>query len=515
MSALKKVRVLQLGMDDFSKSIQVSDCAEWYYEPDFSELPERDFDVAILDREITAGEFDYLIKFLRAYTLFVTENVSLKKDSITQEFFVRKIGKILSNKKMEHFLKVELPDYFSEPYGEKFKPKNLSVAQGFTGKVSWKGSSGIELYGNFGNELTQSVFWRNNIPIEKDQAIEFWLEYTKDDTVEISLEIWIIHFGYGTDPELNDVWTFTESELEHIVYVENKGKNTGHMLVSLNAKGQGHLTVIALHDRHSRKGKGVFIPGGERAVTSEREEVFYYFDPGSLKPPLNVYFSGYKTQEGFEGYYMMRKMKHPFLLISESRLEGGAFYIGSEEYENTIEHIIREHMKKLDFQNSEVILSGLSMGTFGALYYGCRIHPNTILVGKPLASIGDVAENERLNRPGVFPTSLDVLYKSYGSLSQEAASRLNNKFWDAFDHADWSNTRFVVSYMIEDDYDKTAYEKLQSHLKGSGVRIYGKGLHGRHNDNTSGIIKWFVNQYYRIIEDSFDNIQKKTGRQKR
>lgn len=73
-----------------------------------------------------------------------------------------------------------------------------------------------------------------------------------------------------------------------------------------------------------------------------------------------------------------------------------------------------------------------------------------------------------------------------------------------FDQTDWSDTRFVVAYMVEDDYDGTAYEKLQSHLKDAGVRIYGKGLHGRHNDNTSGIVNWFVNQYRTIIRDDFD-----------
>ena len=33
-----------------------------------------------------------------------------------------------------------------------------------------------------------------------------------------------------------------------------------------------------------------------------------------MKPPLNVYFSGYRTAEGFEGYYMMKRMNAPFYL---------------------------------------------------------------------------------------------------------------------------------------------------------------------------------------------------------
>lgn len=44
-----------------------------------------------------------------------------------------------------------------------------------------------------------------------------------------------------------------------------------------------------------------------------------------MKPPLNVYFSGYRTAEGFEGYYMMKRMNAPFLLIGDPRVEGGSF----------------------------------------------------------------------------------------------------------------------------------------------------------------------------------------------
>lgn len=500
---------MQLGTEDFGRTILVSECAEWHYEPDFSELPERDFEVVILDREVTAEEFDYLIRFSRAYSLFLTETLLLKKDGLTHQLYVRKMGRRISYEALKSLLTDELPDYFPGSYGEKYQPQNMSVAQGFQGKVAWRGYECIDLDGEYGDELTQIVFWRNNIPIFEKQALEFWLEYSRDDTVEISLEITLLHYGYGTVPECQNVWTFSERELKDIVYVENTTGKLGYVFPSIKAKGHGHLTVTALHDRHSRRGKGNFIPGGGRVVTSEREEAFYYFDPGNLKPPLNVYFSGYKTQQGFEGYYMMRKMGHPFLLISEARLEGGCFYIGSEEYEDMIEQIIRKCMGSLGFKGSEVILSGLSMGTFGALYYGCRIHPNTILLGKPLASLGDVAGNMRIHAPG-GSSWLDVLHKICGNLDQEAVKQLNDRFWNLFDRTDWSGTRFAAAYMIEDELDENAYVYLQTHIKDAGVRIYGKGLHGRHNDNTPGIVGWFVNQYRAIIWNDFDRMRSET-----
>ena len=511
---MKAVRVLQLGKDDFSKSMQISDHAEWNYEPDLSPASGKDFDVAILDREISAEECDFLMRFLRAYTLFVTETVVQEEGGATRRLMVRKKGKQISAQELSVLLKDGLPDYFSESYGEKYRLENMSVARGFKGTVFWKGFEKVDLSGDFGDELTQIVFWRNNIPIQGNQAVEFWLEYDKDASVEIVLEITVFQFGYGTIPESEEVWTFTEKDLEDLVFVENRSAREKFLFASVRARGKGNLSVTALHDRYSRRGKGNFIPGGKRSVTSDREEIFYYFDPGNLEPPLNVYFSGYKRREGFEGYGMLRGLGHPFLLLTDARLEGGAAYMGSEEYEDTIEQILLSHMEELGFQSSEVILSGISMGSFGALYYGCRIRPHAILVGKPLASFGDVAENERLYRPNGFPTSLDLLHKFCGSLDREAVSRLNDRFWDVFDKTKWSDTRFAVAYMIEDDYDKTAYEKLQAHLRGSRVKIYGKGLHGRHNDDTGGIVNWFLGQYHRMIQDDFENMKTETGGQR-
>lgn len=509
---METVRVLQLGAEDFSKQMQAAECGEWFYEPDFTQLPEKDFEVVILDREITGGEFDYLMRFMRAYCLFVTEKVPLKKGGITRRLFTRKMGKRVSAEKLRVLLEKELADYFPGAYGEKFEPYNIAVAQGFKGKVSWRGFQGIQLEGDYGTELKQIIFWRNNIPIAQGRSIEFWLEYEKDDTVEISLEISMLQFTYGAEAQFSNVWNFSETELNDIVYITNDHAKSGDLFVSLKAKGKGRLSIISLHDRFSRRGKGNFLPGGKRIVTSKREEVFYYFDPGNLKPPMNVYFSGYKTEESFEGYYMMRRLQQPFLLFMDNRLEGGSFYIGSKEYEDTIERVLRQHMEKLGFRNSDVILSGISMGSFGALYYGCKVLPNTILLGKPLASLGDMVSNERLKPPGGSHSWLDLLHKTYGSLDQDAVRRINERFWDRFDRTDWSKTRIAAAYMIEDDLDGNAYENLQYHLKDAGVRIYGKGLHGRHNDNTSGIVKWFLGQYQEIIENDFCKTGKKTGR---
>ena len=42
-----------------------------------------------------------------------------------------------------------------------------------------------------------------------------------------------------------------------------------------------------------------------------------FLSPGDFKPPLAVYFSGYRPAEGFEGYWMMKNLRCPFLLFSD------------------------------------------------------------------------------------------------------------------------------------------------------------------------------------------------------
>ena len=487
-----------MGNEDLSLQLYIPDYVEWNYINDLKEAIERGYDVCILNRCVNEKEARILLKKIRAYTLFLLDDVQV--DQWTTWICTSRRARVLDIQTMQEFINEDIHLFYSNTYGEKYDPHSLSISQSFKGSVFWNGFSGVELDGDYGNDFYQVAYWRGNIPVFKDQSIDFWLEYEKDDSVSIQLKI--EQFQSGSLSTLQNRWIFSEEDLESVVSITNK-KMDGPFFVSLLAKGKGKLKIVGLHDRHSRKEYGSFLPGGIRKVTSKREEVFMYFDPGDMKPPLNVYFSGYKTQEGFEGFYMMRNMGAPFLLISESRLEGGAFYLGDKEYEDYIVSGIQNCLNQLGFDRSQLILSGLSMGTFGALYNGCKLRPHAILLGKPLASLGDIAVNERISRPGGFPTSLDVLVKNCGDMSEKSIDALNHRFWDLFDQTDWSQTKFIVSYMLEDDYDMTAYDRLISHIDDIGVEIIGKGVHGRHNDDTYSIVAWFKNQYEGILKSDF------------
>ena len=454
-----------MGNEDLSLRLHIPDYVEWNNINDLKDATERSYDVCVLNRCVNKEEAYILLKKIRAYTLFLLDDVDV--DQWTTWICTSRRARVLDIQTLQKFINEDIHLFYSYTYGEKYDPHSLSISQNFKGSVFWNGFNGVELEGDYGDDYYQVAYWRGNIPVFQGQTIHF-----------------------------------TEEDLSSTVYVTNNNMD-GPVFVSLLAKGKGKLKIVGLHDRHSRKSYGEFLPGGVRMVSSKREEVFLYFDPGDMKPPLNVYFSGYKTQEGFEGFNMMRKMGAPFLLVAESRLEGGAFYLGDDEYEKFITTGIQDCLNQLGFNRSQLILSGLSMGTFGALYNGCKLQPHAIIIGKPLASLGDIAVNERISRPGGFPTSLDVLVKNCGDMSQKSIDSLNHHFWDLFDQTDWSQTKFIVSYMLEDDYDMTAYNRLISHIDDVGVEIIGKGIHGRHNDDTYSIVSWFKTQFDETLKLDF------------
>lgn len=500
---MAEIHILQLGKVDWNQIYKIPTGVHLEYADCFVETPKMPYDLLFLERLPMEEEIKPLYQAAKTYTVFFTDKIFEDNKSIeglTRGFLTSKKAQHIAARDIQGFLLKETQYYYSKPYGEKQGLKNLAIAQGFSGKVKWNGNYSVTMEGEFGEEFHQIAFWRGNIPLFQLPAMDFWLEYSKSPGVRITMTI--TKFANGSLSHVLEQWQYSEEELKHVVQVKGNTED-GWLFISLSAKGAGMLEIVALHDRISRGCHGYFLPGGERYTAANREEMFCYFEPGDMKPPLSVYFSGYKTLEGFEGYYMMKGMGCPFLLIAEPRLEGGSFYMGQAEYEQLFVDAIKKYMSELGFSSDQVILSGLSMGTFGALYYGCDIHPHAVILGKPLASIGNVAANEKHLRPGGFPTSLDLLRCQCGGLNEKAIKRLNGKFWNKFDQADWRKSKFVISYMLEDDYDADAYQSLLSHLGTAGAQVYGKGIHGRHNDNTGAIVNWFLTQYKKILHEDF------------
>ncbi|HEM3182164.1 accessory Sec system protein Asp2 [Streptococcus suis] len=389
---------------------------------------------------------------------------------------------------------------FVGQYGAKVHIDDLEVSPNFAGSIQMKGRKKLILEGEFEHDYRQIAFFRFNVQYNADQFLNLFLEHETSSECSLQMSVRLIPDG-ATDHIVKE-WKIEGEELRNQVVID--AEISGYLFISILAKGSGRVEIGDLHYRFSRNGLGEFILGGERIVDENLQEVFTYFEPADFKPPLCVYFSGFRTAEGFEGFWMMKSMKTPFMLICDPRLDGGAFYLGSKELEDKIQQKIQDKLDFLGFDSSQLILSGMSMGTFGASYYGAKLKPHGIVVSKPLLSLGDMALAEHLNRPGGFPTSLDLLHSNYHSMDTEAAEKLNNRFWDLMEPNVYESTKFAVAYMKEDDYDSTAFEKLVRTSRETGARILGRGYSGRHLDGSDVTSSWFIKQYRDMLKKDFN-----------
>ncbi len=495
---MDKIKCLQIGDWDYRTRYELPEYVEYTHAREMTSALREKYQVVLLDRALYPRECGILQRVSSCYGVFLKGGVPYS--GLFAQTFQMKKGMILPEADLPVFLQSELRFFFDRGYGGKLDADTLSIAREFTGKKILEGHSKTILSGDFGSNYYQIAGWRENIYVPAGDMIDLWLEYSAEDGAELAL----IVTSYRADGEMdisNARYEFDDAGMQNLIRIESRENSSFYF--SLFARGEGTLEIGALHYRRSRGSHGYFLPGGKRYVTSDRQEIFAYFEPGNRKPPFTVYFGGYNEGEGFEGLQMMRQLGTPFLILSDVRLEGGAFFIGSQEYEEMLLSIIRSCQEELHMGSRELVLSGMSMGAYGALYYGTTLTPHAIIIGKPLTNLGDVAYLEKHVRPFGFGTSLDVLQYLEGATYERARQHLNGRLWNRFDKADFGNTKFVVAYMLEDDYDPSAYNDLLSHVKSEGAEVYGKGIHGRHNEHTDEIVKWFSKQFAQIVQEDF------------
>lgn len=389
--------------------------------------------------------------------------------------------------------------FFAGQEGAKLSVNNTDSLITKDNELSIKGNTSVDFNVDFGTEFQQIHSWRYNYVFQENKVIEVWLEYDAEDTVEIML--CLTRISENGQEIIQTIKLFGKNlRSPYIVKNFNPGE---YLFCSVFAKGRGQIKIGQLHIRRSRENFGTFFIGGERIVGQNRQEIMTYFHPGDRKPPLNVYFSGYRSAEGFEGNFMMRNLEAPYLLITDPRIEGGGFYIGEHSIELNIVQTINQTLAQLGFNNRELIMSGLSMGTYGALYYAAELEPHAVIVGKPLVNIGNVAYNEHTIRPNQFPTSLDVLYNITGGNTEKHRDQLNERFWKKFIKGNYANTKFNIAFMKNDDYDPTAFYDIRKIFADKDIMLLSKGFVGRHNDNSYAINMWFLKQYHNILRYDF------------
>lgn len=497
----KKIKILQIGQISWFEEYQIPEDLDWVsvmpneLDTYFLKLKEagwKEHFALVLITDIH-GEFsvDLLDEVVDAFNIIVDNSIQLTPP--IKAFLNRKKAWHFNLQNPQNFIPLISQLFFAIQYGDKFTVKDLIVSSHVRGEISFEGNRFVTIEDDFGMNFKQVAFWRENKgPFEV--PMEFWLEYEIEGDCEIELVIRYIIQGRNGETLKEQI--YSQEDMVEPVVLSNQ-RLPVYISMTINARGQGKIKLGSGHFRCSRQGLGKFITGGQRFSDNQRQEFFYYYNPGNLKPPLNVYFSGYRPAEGFEGFRMMKSLDHPFILFSDPRIEGGAFYLGSEEYEAGIIQVIKETLKELEMTEDDLILSGLSMGTFGALYYGALLSPKAIIVGKPLVNIGNISAAIPLLRPNIFFTSLDVLQFFDNA---DSIVGYNQLLTDRLKKADWAKTTLAIAYMRHDDYDPDGYYTLLDQLSESGVHIISKGFDGRHNDNSVGINQWFYSEYERLIK---------------
>lgn len=500
------MQVLQIGRDDWSASSRVPIGVEWVFvdaddQFGFDARLIGATEVTIVDALCDLDKLEAVSSLIAPYTLIVGRHLTTELVGAYEEFLTRK-AVIYADVDDRQGLIDELPRmYFAKQFGQKLEIQKTLVSPSHNSGARYEGSSYLVTNVDHGGDFRQLMMWKENIVYENRRALELWPEYVKDAGCEIELVVQLIQSG--TSDVIAYQKTYSEADLERPIVFSHP--TSGYLSCSIFARGTGLVKVGPIHYRHSRMGAGHFLPGGKRIVDSRREELFYYFHPGNLKPPFNIYFAGYRPAEGFEGYFMMEGLGHPFLLITDPRLEGGRFYLASDELESQLREVIREHIDSLGLNDEDVIFSGLSMGSFGALYYGSQFTSLAIIAGKPIIDLGLVAERGRLVRPKDFLTVFDIV-NFWNKVDGEGRPATLDAFTRGL-IARWSGdpgfgeTKILMSYMEQDDYDNEAYYTLLNSQTGKPTTVIARGYQGRHNDDSASIVTWFVNQYKRVIDE--------------
>ncbi|MGT2926285.1 accessory Sec system protein Asp2 [Streptococcus cuniculipharyngis] len=466
--------------------------------------PVPDYRLLLITDDFFSADLSALQDWIEAYEVFYPSGLRVTTSSLA-DFLRQKKAQSFDEPPVEFLLTLSKIS-FKKPYGAKLPLRHFLLApQLRCYQVCYQGSASLHLTGDFGRTYRFLGNFSYNIPYDKTSSLDFWQEFTLDGTCELLIKITLL--AQGAAGQVLHEWHISGPDLAEQYHID--ANQEGYLAVSLWVKGQGQLNLGPLHYRFSRKGYGQFIFGGQRYADASGQEFHYYLNPGDAKPPLMVYFSGWRTAEGFEGFPMMKKLKAPFLLICDPRLEGGSFYWGSPDFENAIKKVIQESLLSLGFkEGDDLILSGLSMGTFGALYYASFLRPHALVLGKPLTNLGQIALRERLERPAGFPTSLDILQGFAGDLTPQSASQLNQRFWQVFQSANLAQTTIYATYMTEDDYDQRALNDLLEATKINGARLVARPWPGRHNDGTREVATWFQHQYGQLLKEDFGRNEK-------
>lgn len=507
------MRVLQLGTENWQKKYRIPKEITWCFkDPTSSKIFEKEhnkkndrYHILIITNPIVLKEqtWHQLHALFPPYDVLIMPGIKAKLDETAQYFLKCKVAEEI--KEDPQFLIDHLLIRYSwEQYGRRFPPSDLYLNRGAINRFKYTDSQHFQFTINSVNEWQTIGTYRHSFTLTQNKISQLWLEAEKG-AIQLRLKLFIRDF-YSDGNISNTVIVPISSSWAESVVPLPVSDDDRLMTIIVQAKGKGTIKIGPLHLSWFREGRGELVAGGRRIVNLKNfEEIVYYYNPGDLKPPLNVYFSGANWVSLFEGLGLFQKLGTPSLLFSDLRLEAGQYYDDLDGYVvKKIKEVIFATLKKLGFTNQQLLLNGASMGSYAALNIGATLQPYAINVDNPITQIGYIASRYPLERPFNYDTSLDVVKRLTDKSLFASPDQLNTRFWNRFNQADLSKTRVFVAYKKNDDYDRAI-----DHLKCSpaikrALQFSYKGFLGRHTDNQVNSINWFSSRLKQVLKNDFN-----------
>ncbi|KRN27692.1 hypothetical protein IV38_GL001905 [Lactobacillus selangorensis] len=443
------------------------------------------------------------LRHLPANGIVLADSVAIPaaQQRLTEQLNVQRVS-FADRQQLAQTLKL---NFFTGQYGFQFQTEHLQVAPSYLGVVKKRGIEKTIFAGPF----TDQMQWLGsfNFPYFAKAATQWEILAEVGVTGNVDLELRMTLLATNSQYEDQQMCFSLKQLLSGAIVLPPFMKTGYNVTFSLYGCGKGTVEVGTIFFRQSHNGRGAMMIGGQAVIDPNdmNRSWLMYFDAGDLRPPLNVYFSGNRADDGFEGNFMMRRLGAPYILVSDQRFTGGGFYVGNQKFAHALVQYIQDKLALLGFTSDQLIMSGVSMGTYGSEYYAADLKPHAIIAGKQLAGLGRIATNNRIKRPDDFDNGLDILSGVTGGLTDEDVDKGDHILVDHMATGDLSHTKFAITYMKNDDYDDEGFKTISQFLWKNypGLNFRHKGLIGRHIDQPGAMFQWFLDQYKDIMVHDF------------
>lgn len=490
------MNVLQLGVEDWSQKYQIPKQLEWQ----FNRYPSKKIDryqVVLVTGpiQLTDKQWNDLRWKVNPYDVYYMPETDHVLSQAGQLFLKSRAARLVTEKPAVFLEHLPNRNYFGQT-GGRVMPQNFVFNRQICHRIHFIDAGHVDVDCDT-DDWAVLAHMRNSPFVDPGRRLQLLLEY---ETSDLDVRFRVMDLS-----RMPKFYLSKGNQIDHPFVVPTPIQDSPQFIgVAIEVRGHGKIQLGNFHYRWWRDGAGAFLAGGHLLVNhKQHRDLAYLFSPGDLRPPLQVYFGGYHEKESFEAFPLFNNMHTPFILFSDNRLIGGSFYI-DDGFNQQVKRVIRDCLHQLGFNHHQLITTGISMGTYPAIRYGTELQAHAVVAAKPLLNLGYIARRGRLQRPGEFQTSYDMLKHFTGSTADESLIKYDHRFWQHFKQNQFSDTSYYFAYMKNDDYDNHATSKFEDLNQVKPARqLVARGYAGRHNDNNHAMITNFMRWLHMIHVNDF------------